>query len=150
MSEIDEVAAWLRSQAEADLAAAGAATPGPWEFEGDDPTDDELYSTRDEGRLPTVAWTRDRAVANGRHMERHDPLTEAARAESVLAVLDDYAATLAVKERAEAKLRAGEDPGPNAGYLEALRELAVYGSVLRRLASGYRHREGYKPGRAGA
>jgi len=101
----DEIAAWLRAQAEAD------------------------------------AWRAEKAA--GVFMD--SPRTGAARAESVLAVLDDYAATLAVKEVIEAKLRAGEDPGTNAGYLEALRELAVYRSVTRRLAYGYRHREGYKP-----
>ena len=136
MSEdIHEVTAWLRSQAEADLAAAGAATPGPWEFEGDDPTDDELYSTRDEGRLPTVAWTRDRAVANGRHMERHDPLTEAARAESVIAVVEAF----------EAALTADGSAGPGARLIADGRVSAL-GQAVRLLACGYRHREGYKPG----
>jgi Family of unknown function (DUF6221) len=140
MSEVGEIAAWLRAQAEADIEAANAATPGPWEFEGDDPTDDELYSTRDENLLPTVAWTRDRNVANGRHMERHDPLTETARAESVLAVLDDYARTAAIANPPQCPQ--GEIAGRD--YLDAKRELAALDHVVRLLAYGYRRREGFK------
>lgn len=130
---MDEIAAWVRRQAEEDLAAAGEATPGPWEFEGDDPTDDELYSAHDENLLPTVAWTRDRQVANGRHMERHDPPTEAARAESVLAILDLYDATLTADGSAGPGERLVID-----GRVSALSR------TVRLLAWGYRRRDGYK------
>jgi Family of unknown function (DUF6221) len=145
--------AWLRQQAEADKTAAASATPGPWVFEGDDPADDELYSTHDEHLYPTVAYTRDgirgnRQVANGRHMERHDPLTEAARADAVLAVLDaledavqrrtaeqaDFGAWV----RGETTGKRPEFPGPHPALIPGL-ELTV-----RLLATGYRHREGYK------
>lgn len=181
MSETDEIAAWLRAQAEADLAAAKIISDGGFEPERwdtwppgqvnppSDPGsagvsaaigqedvytsgwvqirawDHEIGSEPDEdpapGAVPVLAELGRRQFD---HVIRHDPRTEAARAESVLAVLDDYVATLAVKEGTEAKLRAGEEPGPNAGYLDALRELAIYGSVVRLLAAGYRHREGYK------
>ena len=106
MSETDGIAAWLRAEAEADIEAAGKATPGPWEFEGDDLTDDELFTVHedDSGREvrygDTVAYVRggDRNVANGHHMERHDPLTEISKRgrSRLLAVLDDYARTAAI------------------------------------------------------
>ena len=90
----------------------------------------------------TVAYVRggDRNVANGRHMERHDPLTETARAESVLAVLDDYDRTAVIANPPECPQ--GETAGRD--YLDALRELAALDHVVRLLAYGYRHREGFK------
>jgi hypothetical protein len=68
----DDLAAFVAARLDEDEAVARAATPAPWEFEGDDPTDDELYSTADDS-MSTVAWTRDRQVANGQHIARHDP-----------------------------------------------------------------------------
>lgn len=96
-----------------------------------------------------ASWLREQAEYDGWRAGRagvfvSDPRTEAARAEAILAVLGDYAATLAVKDGVEAKLAAGRNPEPNDSYLEALRELAVYRLVARRLAYGYRSREGYK------
>jgi hypothetical protein len=142
----EEIAEWLRGQAEEDIARAGAATPGPWEFEGDDPTDDELFTVHDgeHGDLvgDLVAYTRGtlrrgtegRQVANGRHMERHDPLTETARAESVLAVLDAYEAARKLAEAAwEQEDEAAHSLGDQARAL---------GRAVRLLAYGYRHREG--------
>jgi hypothetical protein len=126
---------WLREQAEADLSAAKAATPGPWEFEGDDPTDDEVF---DVPHCRPVAFTRGdaRQVANGQHIARHDPLTEAARAESVLAVVREYEAAALIFDANR------ERPG-GAGH-------SVFGlvrglqRVMRLLALGYRYREGYR------
>lgn len=135
----DECAAWLRGQAEADVKAAGNATPGPWEFEGDDPTDDELWTAHDGehgdqvGNVVAYVRGRDRTVANGRHMERHDPRTEAARAESVLAVLDLYAATLTADGSA----------GPG-GRLVIDGRLSALHRTVRLLAYGYRYREGWQ------
>ena len=136
----DECAAWLRAQAEADIKAAGEATPGPWEFEGDDPTDDELFTTHEDSRRArfgdTVAYVRGRShVANGRHMERHDPRDAAARAESVLSVLDEYEAKW--KLAVEAWER---DEGAHALYDQA----RTLKRTVRKLAYGYRFREGYE------
>lgn len=59
-------------------AVARAATPGPWEYEGDDVTDGEMYSVHDgaHGDLVgnTVAYTRDRQVPNMVHIVRNDPV----------------------------------------------------------------------------
>jgi len=92
-SEEEGPVAWLRAQIEARKAAAQAATPGPWEFEGDDPADDELYSVHD-GIVDlvgvTVAWTRHRQVANGQHMALNDPQDTIARCEAELAILDEH------------------------------------------------------------
>jgi hypothetical protein len=133
VSTEDEIAAWLRAQAEADLEAAQKATPGPWEFEGDVPDVGDLYSAHDEN-LRTVARTRDRQVANGQHMERHDPLTEKARAESVLAVLDEHA-RLNDSIWCRTCDPAGES-GDSAAWYPC--------RTVRLLACGYRHREGFK------
>jgi hypothetical protein len=81
-----------------------------------------------------------------RLMEANDPRDTIARCEFELAMLDDYAATLAVKENVEAKLRRGEEPSSSEGrdYMDAGRELCAYESVARRLGYGYRHWPGYK------
>lgn len=70
---------------------AKAADPGPWEFEGDDPTDDELITTHDLNATSffTVAWTRGRNVANGRHMEFWDPLRTQAVVDAVRAIISE-------------------------------------------------------------
>lgn len=153
MTETDEIAAWLREQAEADLEAAGKATPGPWAAPVREVNGGVVFSLSYPegangyvGGVPVLSEDERRSWSDQEHIARHDPLTETARAESVLAVLDDYAATMAVKDSIEAKLAAGKNPGPNAGYLEALRELVVYDSVVRLLAAGYRYREGFNPG----
>jgi Family of unknown function (DUF6221) len=74
---VDDLLEFLNARIGEDEAAAVQATPGPWEFEGDDPADDELYTVHDGagGDLTgqTVAWTRHRQVANGQHIARHDP-----------------------------------------------------------------------------
>jgi hypothetical protein len=137
----DEIAAWLRGQAEADIRAAAAATSGPWEFEGDDPTDDELFTVCEDGPAArfgdTVAWVRggNRNVANGQHMERHDPLTETARAESVLAVLGAYETAWSLAEKSWDR---EESDQPLYDQARALRR------AVRLLAYGYRYRDGYK------
>jgi hypothetical protein len=100
MSEVGEIAAWLRVQAEADL------------------------------------WRAERAA--GVFMD--NPRTEAARAESVIAVLDDRERTAAIASPAECPQ--GEIAGRD--YLDALRELAVLDRVVRLLAAGYDSRDGYK------
>lgn len=81
-----------------------------------------------------------------RLMEANDPRDTIARCDFELAILDDYAATMAVRESAEAKLRRGEELSPSEGrdYMDAGRELCVYESVARRLGYGYRHWEGYR------
>lgn len=122
----DEIAAWLRAQAEADIKAAGVATDGPWEIDGS--------AIRGAARSYSGGKPRDVLVVKhtwrqeAEHVIRHDPRTEAARAESVLAVLRLYDVAVTV---AEAKA------GP-AKSAEVLR------LVVRDLAAGYRFREGFK------
>jgi hypothetical protein len=80
--EADEIAAFLEQRLNEAERLAMACTPGPWAFEGDDPTDDELFSVHDGDHEDLVgemiAFTRGRAgtdeqVANGQHMALHDP-----------------------------------------------------------------------------
>jgi hypothetical protein len=144
-----EIAAWLKAQAEADKAAAGAATPGPWEFDDGD-TDGEVFETED---CHPVAYCRSggdwrhpdaisRTDANGRHVALHDPRTEAARAESVLLVIGEYEVAALTFEASREK--PGGVPESIYGLVRGL------GRVVRLLAWGYRHREGYQQGWAPA
>lgn len=143
MSEEDEIAAWLREQAEADFRAAmpekvPCLAPVPsveWHAEGTRVID---------GNGAQVAVFR--TAREAAHAARQSPEAAMGAAHAVRTVLDDYAVTLAVKENCEAVLRAGGKLPLNSGYLEACRELAVYESVTRKLAYGYRHRDGYQPG----
>jgi hypothetical protein len=137
----DDLVAWLREQIRARMQLARAATPGPWEFEGDDPADDELYSTADE-RLPTVAWARgqDRQVANGRLMEANDPQDTIARCEAELAILDVWQEASQSRWDLPEGVAEGRDPD------ERMRDDAVAGvldEVARLLAAGFRHCDGY-------
>lgn len=90
----DEQAAFLRERLSEDAAAAVAATPGPWEFEGDDLTDDELWTVHDgeHGDLvgQIIAFTRHRPVANGEHMARWDPVRVVAEVEIWRRLLLEY------------------------------------------------------------
>jgi Family of unknown function (DUF6221) len=83
---VDELIAFLNARLDEVEAAAKAADPGPWEFEGDDPTDDEVFETAD---CRPVAYTRGRQVANGQHIALHDPgreLRDVAAKRAILAL----------------------------------------------------------------
>ena len=134
--------AWLRQVIEGDKAAAEAATPGPWAFEGDDPTDDDLYSVHEgeHGDLvgQTVAFTRDRQVENGEHMARQNPLNVIADCEAKLAILAEHAQWGA---GGPCKRCADWSTG---GVFDIQGVLCLWPcQTVRSLASAYRHREGY-------
>jgi hypothetical protein len=139
VSETDEIAAWLRAQAVADIGVAGTATPGPWKDDGS-PACMVFQPAGTRG----VAWCSNgrhgEDLANSAHIARHDPLTEATRAWSVLAVLDDRDRTAAIAGPVECPQ--GEAAARD--YLDARRELAVLDQVVRLLAHGYQHRKGFK------
>ena len=137
-------AAWLRQVIEGDKAAALAATPGPWAFEGDDITDDELYSVHngEHGDLvgQTVAFTRDRQVENGQHMARQNPLNVIARCESDLVLLDLH------KPVSDEYVDGDGDTRDSLLCDECDNCGAAFNwpcRTARLLARGYRHREGY-------
>jgi Family of unknown function (DUF6221) len=92
---VDDLLEFLNARIGEDEAAAEQATPGPWEFEGDDPTDDELYTVHDGagGDLTgqTVAWTRGRQVANGQHIARHCPARVLRQVEAMREILAVHA-----------------------------------------------------------
>ncbi|MGW5477689.1 DUF6221 family protein [Streptomyces sp. NPDC004008] len=79
MTTPDRMLAWLREAMDAAQRDAESATPGPWEPEGDDPTDDIVLTVHDaeHGDLigNTVAHVRggNATTANMRHIARHDP-----------------------------------------------------------------------------
>jgi Family of unknown function (DUF6221) len=144
-SEEEGPVAWLRAQVEARKAAAEAATPGPWVFEGDDPTDDELYTIFDTGPdhlfAQTVAFTRHRQVANGQHMAWNDPRDAIARCEAELGIIEAH-------DRPKHYCPLPVLPGIHS-QLWTPEEGPCW--TLRLLLSAYRHRPGYceddwKPG----
>jgi hypothetical protein len=78
---VDDLVAKVLAAIEAKEAKAGAATPGPWKAEGDDLTDDEVYSVHDgeHGDLvgDVVAYARGehgRQVSNMVHIADNDPV----------------------------------------------------------------------------
>ena len=159
MSSEEEPVAWLRAAILARKAAAEAATAGPWEFEGDDPTDDELYSVHD-GIVDlvgvTVAFTRDRNVANGQHMALNDPQDTIARCEAELAILDEHRLVLADRgdsHTAHPEYRVARD-NPTAEQVAMANGMQWDKDcraccrrypcrTVRLLAGGYRHRPGF-------
>ena len=158
MSSEEGPVAWLRAAILARKAAAGAATPGPWEFEGDDPTDDELFSAHvgEHGDLvgDVVAFTRDRQVANGQHMALNDPQDTIARCEAELAILDEHYIlyrddTNELYEEFSVCYPPGI-PGMNCGCVTChyighggVKEYGICRTV-KLLASAYRRRPGYR------
>lgn len=127
MEETDEIADFMAARVDEEEALAEAADPGPWEFEGDDPTDDELCETVSDR---TIAYTRGRNVANGRHMERHDPPHVLASVTADRAMLHEHAAFSGI---------ATHDP--------SVREWAnALGRMVRIRASAWAWHSDYKPG----
>ena len=149
-----DLIAFLKARLGEDEAAAKTATAGPWEFEGDDPTDDEIYSVHD-GIVDlvgvTVAFTRDRNVANGQHIARHDPARALREVAAGRYILDLFISTAALVEHPPVM---GEGH-PYAGkisvqdYLDAKRELAVLRPVVVALAAIYSDHPDYWPAAAG-
>lgn len=62
MSDVDELAVWLREKITGDHRAALAARPGPWAFDGDE----EVYDEPTVGRWPTCAGAHRRAGTSSR------------------------------------------------------------------------------------
>ena len=133
MSDGPDLRAFLAARLDEDEAAAKAATAGPWAFEGDDPTDDELYSVHD-GIVDlvgvTVAFTRDRQVANGQHMARHDPARVLREVEGKRKILAEH----------KAVTRLAGLTGQELGFLGWYREW-----MLKNLAAAYADHPDYQP-----
>ena len=153
MSGSEDPVAWLRAQVEARRAAAEAATPGPWEFEGDDPADDELFTVYDgvvDLMGVTVAFTRDRQVANGQHMALNDPVDVIARCEAELAILDQHQpVSVAEGEFVVKRWQECQECGPN-NDLSGVYAVPGEGEsfwpcqTLRVLLGAYKHQPGFK------
>jgi hypothetical protein len=103
---------------------------------------DERYGRDSEAPFALI----DNGRAQVEHVIRNDPRNAVARLEAELAILDLYAATLAITQKPPVM----PEGHPAAGmisardYLDAKRELAVLEPVVRLLASGYKHRPGYQ------
>jgi hypothetical protein len=143
---VDELAAWLRRQAEQDFAQARdlieseAAAP-----EWSEPASGVLYTgppTADDAWAGTFAIGDSRIT---RFIAGHDPRTEIARAQSVLLTLDEHAeagvSTYGIPE-CRACLEKGWRPGPCGD--DGTPNAAWPCRTVRLLAFGYRCRDGYK------
>jgi len=126
-----EAVAWLREAIGRRKALAEAAGGAPWEAEGDDPTDDEVYSASTEpdtfGEM--VALTRGPySHENTLHIAANDPRQVIADCETDLGILHLYI------------LWTGHDPGAHPALGAAA---CVASDALRHVASAYRHQPGY-------
>ena len=149
MSSEEDPVAWLRAQIEERKAAAEAATPGPWEPEGDDPTDDEVYTGGDDDA--SFGWRLaicrgPRSHENMLHIAANDPRDTIARCEAELAILDEHDESDTPEE-----LRHGhwEGHGSNERWIRdepndcpVCREESPCRTV-RLLAGGYKYRPGF-------
>jgi hypothetical protein len=180
--------AWLRKQAQADLAAAkiisnGGFQPQHWDTSppgqvnpphdpgsedvsaaiGRDPAYssgwvkvwawDQVIGEEEDEEPSTVAVVAEIGRRQFDHVIRHDPRTEAARAESVLAVLGEHY-ILTKDDRSEAYEEfsvvaiggANKDRGCVTCHYYGMGGVKGYGvcRTVRLLTSGYRHREGFK------
>jgi hypothetical protein len=139
-----ELVAWLRLTILLDKSAAMAATPGPWEPEGDDPTDDQVMGSCDGH--PSDGWTLahmrgPESHENMLHVAANDPQDTIARCEAELAILDEHRPELIDYrdgdgiERASRECIACEQSGTPDNYPCR---------TVRLLASGYKYRPGYR------
>lgn len=131
MSDVAEMVAWLRREIEADKAAALAAVAPPWSafiagslMSGAPPNDEEFCAVFGEEFEPDDA--------TARHIARHDPQDVIADCDAKLQI---------VRELSTVTLWNWPSPADGSvpmEYVEALRH------VLKLLAQGYRHRDGWK------
>ena len=91
MSSEEEPVAWLRAQIGARKAVAEAATCAPWEAEGDDPTDDEVWIDVDGEDWRMLICRGPQSHENMLHVAANDPQDTIARCEAELAILDEHA-----------------------------------------------------------
>jgi len=155
----EEPVAWLRAQVEARKALAEAATPGPWEPEGDDPTDDEVYIGLDDDSAWRVAILRGpESHENMLHVAANDPRDVIARCEAELAILDEHEMSWPDQTpEYEYRDEVLTDSQGGAHYVHVKGNLVPpyvcktcgYGfnggpcRTVRLLAGGYRHRPGF-------
>ena len=122
--------AWLRAAITERLELARKATQAvPWEPENDDPTDDEVWIDVDgEPWRMVISCRGPQSHENMLHIAANDPQDTIARCEAELAILDLY-------EQQAAKW-----------YENAMQEDRAWTlwPVIALLASGYRHRPGYR------
>ena len=71
-----------------------------------------------------MAFTRDRNVANGRHMARHDPARTIREAEAGRLLIERYKRACAVRESV-VSFTAGQDDGYRQACLDSIRDLAA-------------------------
>lgn len=145
MSGEESLVAWLRTQVEARKTAAklAAREGGAW-------TQDGVHTGNISSLGGQVVYDEGSPDEyQAAHIALNDPQDVIARCEAELAILDLYDRTLAiVRTPVDLRALAAEKPVIREmrarDYLDAERELCVLVPVVALLASGYRHRPGYR------
>jgi hypothetical protein len=141
-----EMTAWLRAQAEADKAAAKAATPGEWAA-----LDGGVMSIEDEGQWPVSVAQSRRDREDRVHIAIHDPRDVIADCDAKLRLLGLHEPVEGVGGGTECEA-CGPNNGSPPGLIAVIRDddgFRPCATVLV-LASGYRHRDGWQEGWADA
>lgn len=128
---MEEMLTWLRATVEGDKALGEQATAGEWEPVVDDhgrgQVDASVWSKNIGYYITEKISSGSRHREDAAHINVHDPRDTIARCEAELELLDRCERVIANPET----------------YDETAEELAE--EVIRRLARGRRHREGFKP-----
>ena len=149
-----EMVTWLRGAVAARLVLARKATQVPWEPEGDDPTDDEVWIDVDGEEWRHVVCRGPDSHENMIHIAANDPRDTIARCEAELDILSAHY-ILHREDRSEEYAEYSVTPHPGAYGCDFgcvfchYRGLGgVWGQgicyTVRRMALGYRHWPGWK------
>ena len=154
VSSEEEPVAWLRAAILERKAIAEAATCAPWEAEGDDPTDDEVWiGLDDDSAIRLVILRGPESHENMLHVAANDPRDVIARCEAELAIMKAHH-ILHRDDHSEEWAEFGVTPHPGASGCDFGCVTCHYrgmGSVwgqgycytVRALAQGYRHWPGF-------
>lgn len=138
--EAQDPAAWLRAAILERKTVAEAATCAPWEAEGDDPTDDEVWIDVDGQPWRMVILRGPQSHENMLHVAANDPQDTIARCEAELAILVEHAPEWADYVdgdgigRTNLQCKTCEPPGTPDNYPCR---------TVRLLLGAYKHRSGY-------
>jgi Family of unknown function (DUF6221) len=152
-SEEEGPVAWLRAAITERLELARKATQAPWEPEGGDPTDDEVWIDVDGEGWRHVICRGPQSHENMLHIAASDPRDTIARCQAELAILDEHY-ILYNGDRNEKyeqfSIISPPFPPRNCGcvtcHYASRGGVSGYGicRTVKYLASGYRHQPGYR------
>lgn len=136
---MNDLSAWLQTQIAEDERLAKAATPGPWQWDGD-AVDTVAQSPDYIARYRWVSMsdsdTEGVLAVNGEHIAAWDPARVLAECEAKRKLIDRYERAVAAAPSAVSSYVRGQDYGYREACLDAIQdEAAVYAAMGR---PGYR------------